>query len=143
MSANLLRARPLGTLALTLACAALAAAGGAGTAAASAEGCTYTTFPYEYVCTYVHGKGLHVDTVDVIRGKMAGGTIRDYSASVTVDEPDGGHDEFWTTAYPDKVYGRAVVTLHIDQSFEDGSKICGSFYEGGQLQDTTCLGIHS
>jgi hypothetical protein len=142
MSAGLPRTLRILKLALALAGGALCVFGGAGTAAASAEGCTYTDFPHQYVCAYVHGKGLHVDTVDVIRGKLDGGSIRDYSATVTVQEPDGTSYWFWTPTYEEKHYGRVVLTLNIDTYFDDGSKICGSFYESGTLQDTACERIH-
>jgi len=53
-------------LAIALAGVVACLLGVTGTAAASASGCTYTDFPYAYVCANVNGKGLHLDSVDVI-----------------------------------------------------------------------------
>jgi len=141
MSANLLR-RGTGTLALALAGAAACLLGGAGTAAASASGCTYTDFPTNYVCHNVNGEGLHVDTVDIIRAKWSGSSIRDYQALVTVQERDGDRYEFWSRVHDRKRFGRVVITLRFDRSFDDNSKICSSFLEGGAIQDTVCDKIH-
>jgi len=114
----------------------------AGTAAASASGCTYTDFPYAYVCANVNGKGLHLDSVDVIRAKWNGSSIRDYQALVTVQEKDGQRYEYWSPVYNEKHFGRVVVTLLFDNWFDDGSKICASFLESGTIQDTVCKKIH-
>ncbi|MDX6647077.1 MAG: hypothetical protein QOK40_2804 [Miltoncostaeaceae bacterium] len=141
MSANPPRRR-ITTLALTLAGAAACILGGAGTAAASASGCTYTDFPTNYVCHNVNGKGLHLDSVDIIRAKWSGSAIRDYQALVTVQEPDGDRYEFWSPAYHKKKFGRVVITLTFDHYFDHNSKICSSFLEGGAIQDTVCNKIH-
>ena len=125
-----------------LAAGALALGAGATTAAASAEGCTYTDVPNAYVCGQVHGKKLHVDSMDVVRGKYPGGTISAYHAEVTVRSPRGTIWWFGSATHEGKSYVRAYRTLEIDRSFPDGSEICGSFFEGGQLQDTVCFRIH-
>jgi hypothetical protein len=133
----------LGRLALGgIAAGAIAFGAGASTAAASADGCTYTSVPNEYVCGVVHGERLHVDTVDVVRGKYPGGTIRDYHATVTVRSPRGTVWRYRSSTHEGKTYVRAYRTLKIDGDFPDGSRLCGSFYEGGSLQDTVCFDIH-
>jgi hypothetical protein len=141
MSATSVRNR-FATLALTLAGATTCILGGAGTAAASANGCTYTAVPRDYVCHYVHGKGLHLDSVDVIRGRWGGGAIRNFSAMVTVQERDGDRYVFTSPTYPEKRFGRVVITFDFDHYFDDKSKICSSFFEDGVLQDTVCDEIH-
>ena len=125
-----------------LAAGAMALGAGATTAAASAEGCTYTDVPNAYVCAQVHGKKLRVDTVDVSRGKFPGGTISDYHAEVTVRSRAGGFWWFRSGTREGKSYTRAYMTVDVNRSFPDGSKLCGSFFEGGQLQDTVCFRIH-
>jgi hypothetical protein len=137
MNATSVRGR-FATLALTLAGAATVMLGGAGTAAASASGCTYTAVPRDYVCHYVHGKGLHVDSVDVIRGRWGGGAIRNFSAMVTIQERDGDRYAFTSPTYREKRFGRVVITFDFDRSFEHGSKVCSSFFEDDVLQDTVC-----
>lgn len=141
MSANVVRNR-IAMLALSLAGAGACLLGAAGTAAASASGCTYTDFPYNYVCANVNGKGLHLDSVDVIRAKWNGSAIRDYQALVTVQERDGDRYEYSGPVYNKKRFGRVVVTLLFDHYFDDNSKICASFLEGGAIQDTVCEKIH-
>ncbi len=93
-----------------LAAGALALGAGATTAAASADGCTYTDVPNAYVCAQVHGKKLHVDTVDVSRGKYPGGTISDYHAEVTVRSPRGTVWWFRSATHEGKSYTRAYMT---------------------------------
>jgi hypothetical protein len=137
MSADLLRNR-ITRLAMTLAGAALCIAGSAGTAAASASGCTYTDFPTGYVCSNVNGKGLHVDSVDVVRGKWHGEAIRNYQALVTVQERDGDRYEFWGRVFNEKKFGRVVISMDFDHWFDHDSKICSSFIESGEIQDTVC-----
>jgi hypothetical protein len=125
-----------------LAAGAMALGAGATTAVASAEGCTYTDVPYAYVCGQVHGEKLHVETVDVSRGKFPGGTIKDYHAEVTVRSPGGGFWWFRSGTHEGKTYTRAYMTVDIHRSFPDGSKLCGTFFEGGDAQDTVCFRIH-
>jgi hypothetical protein len=137
MSATSVRNR-FAVLALTLAGAATCILGGAGTAAASANGCTYTAVPRDYVCHYVHGKGLHLDSVDVIRGRWGGGAIRNFSAMVTIQERDGDRYVFTSPTYHEKRFGRVVITFDFDRSFEHRSRICSSFFEDEVLQDTVC-----
>lgn len=133
----------LGRLALGgLAAVALAVGIGPSTALASADGCTYTQFPDEYVCGTVKGKKLHVDEVTVIRGKVAGGTIKNYHALVTVQAPNGSRWEFTSAVHKGKSYLRAWRTLKLDRSFPDNSRLCGSFFENGDYQDTVCFKIH-
>jgi hypothetical protein len=126
-----------------IAAGAMVLGAGASTAAASADGCTYTTFPDEYVCGVVEGEGLHIESMDVIRGKLLGGTIRDYHAEVTVTSPRGTKWRYRSETHSGKTYLRAYRSLGIDRDFPDGSTICGSFFEGGDLQDTVCFDIHS
>ena len=116
---------------------------GASSAAASADGCTYTSFPDEYVCGVVEGEGLHVETMDVVRGKLLGGTIRDYHAEVTVTSAAGTEWRYTSETHAGKTYLRADRSLGIHRDFPDGSRICGSFFEGGDLQDTVCFDIHA
>ena len=121
---------------------AVAFGSGVSTAAASADGCTYTEFPHEYVCAQVHGEKLHVDKVVVIRGKLPAGVIDDYHAEVNVYTPAGRHLVYRSTVRTGKRYTRAVVTVHLNRSFPDGSKICGAFFERGSWIDSACFKIH-
>ena len=125
-----------------LAAGALALGAGATTAAASADGCTYTDVPNAYVCAKVHGEKLHVEKVDVSRGKFPGGTISDYRAEVTVKSPAGETWWFRSGTHEGKSYTRAYMTVDVDRAFPDGSKLCGTFFEGGDEQDAVCFRIH-
>jgi hypothetical protein len=140
MGAHLARNR-FAMLGTALAASAACCLGGAGGAAASASGCTYTDFPTGYVCANINGKGLHLDSVDVIRGKWHGEAIRNYQALVTVQQKDGKRFEYWGRVYNKKKFGRVVITMDFDHWFADDSKICASFIEGGDIQDTVCKKI--
>jgi hypothetical protein len=134
--------RPGRALIAAAAAAALVAGAGAGTAAGSADGCTYTEFPHEYVCASVTGKKLHVEKVEVVRGKLPAGVIDDYHGEANVYTPDGRHLVFRSSLRTGKRYARAHVTIRIGRSFPDGSKICGAFFERGSWIDSACFRIH-
>ena len=136
------RSAPVRALIGALAAATLVAGAGASTAAADADGCTYTEFPHEYVCATVHGKKLNVEKVEVIRGKLPAGVIDDYHAEVNVYTPAGRHLVSRSSVRTGKRYTRARVTVHINRSFPDGSKICGAFFERGGWIDSACFRIH-
>ena len=136
------RSAPLRALIGAVAAAALVAGAGASTAGATADGCTYTEFPHEYVCATVHGKKLNVEKVVVIRGKLPAGVIDDYHAEVNVYSPAGRQYVYRSGVRTGKRYTRAVVTVHINRSFPDGSKICGAFFERGGWIDSACFKIH-
>ena len=131
-----------GLLAGAIAAGAVAFGSGVSTAAAEADGCTYTDVPYAYVCGVVHGEKLRVDTVDVVRGKYPGGTIKDYHAEVTIRSPRGSVWTYRSGTHEGKSYTRAYMTVEIGGWFPDGSKLCGTFFESGDPQDTVCFGIH-
>ena len=135
--------RSLGRVLLgAVAAAAVAFGSGVSTAAAEADGCTYTEFPHEYVCANVHGKKLNVEKVEVIRGRLPAGVIDDYHAEVNIYTPAGRHIVYRSTLRTGKRYTRARVTVHIDRSFPDGSKLCGAFFERGTWIDSACFRIH-
>ncbi len=136
------RSAPVRALIGAVAAAALVAGAGASTAGATADGCTYTEFPHEYVCATVHGKKLNVEKVVVIRGKLPAGVIDDYHAEVNVYTPAGTQHVYRSSVRTGKRYTRAVVTVHINRSFPDGSKICGAFFERGGWIDSACFKIH-
>jgi hypothetical protein len=134
--------RLAGLLAGGLAAGALVLGAGAGTAVAHADGCTYTDIPDAYVCAVVHGAKLRVDSVDVSRGKFPGGTIRDYHAEVTVRSPRGSLFTYRSGTHEGKTYTRAYMTVDVGGWFPDGSRLCATFFEGGDAQDTVCFRIH-
>jgi hypothetical protein len=131
--------RGLAAAALSL---ALLGTAGTGTAAADASGCTYTSFPAEYVCGNVYGDGLHVDEVEVIRGKLEGAAIYDLHGKAKVETPGGSEYWFSGDTVEGKTFGRQYVTVEVNQSFPDGSKICARAYERGEYVDAACFDIH-
>ena len=139
---SLRASKPARALIGAAAAAALVAGAGAGPAAASADGCTYTEFPHETVCASVHGKKLNVDKVEVKRWRLPGGVIDDYHGEVNVYTPAGKHYVFSSTVRRGKRYTRAVVTIHLNRSFPDGSKICGAWFERDAYVDSACFKIH-
>jgi hypothetical protein len=136
------RSAPARALLGALAAATLVAGAGASSAAAKAEGCTYTSFPHEYVCATINGKKLNVENVVVVRGVLPAGAIDDYHAEANVYTPSGEHYVFTSSVRMKKRYARAVVTIHINRSFPDGSKVCGAFFERGEWVDSACNKLH-
>ncbi|MDX6554432.1 MAG: hypothetical protein QOD86_627 [Miltoncostaeaceae bacterium] len=134
--------RPARALIGAATAAALVVGVGAGTAAASADGCTYTEFPHEYVCASVTGKKLNVEKVEVVRGKLPAGVIDDYHGEANVYTPAGKHYVFTSSVRTGKRYTRAHVTIRINRSFPNGSKICGAFFERDSWIDSACFKIH-
>jgi hypothetical protein len=134
--------RLAGLLAGGLAAAGIALGAGAGTALASADGCTYTDIPYDYVCAVVHGEKLRVDSVDVSRGRFYGGGIRNYHAEVTIRSPRGSLFTYRSGTHEGKTYTRAYMTVGVGGWFPDGSRLCATFFEDGAAQDTVCFRIH-
>lgn len=121
----------------------LFASTGAEPASANASGCTYTAIPRQYVCGNVKGQKLFVNKIDVIRGKLDGSAIYDLTTSASVTEPGGRRWTFAGGRVPGKTFGRQYATVNIKRSFPSGSRICGSAFERGQLQDTVCFTIHN
>jgi len=117
------------------------------TASASSTGCTYTSFPNEYVCFTINAKGTNVDSFVVIRGKAPTFSeplkwVCKYEASVKVVAPNG-NTSIWPSRYHGPcVFARAEVTIKSSHSFPSGSRACGSFYENKVRQDTACNRIH-
>ncbi len=136
------RSAPLRALIGAVAAAALVAGAGASTAGATADGCTYTEFPHEYVCATVHGKKLNVEKVVVIRGKLPAGVIDDYHAEVNVYTPAGKHLRLREQrAHRQALHARRGDGAH--QPLVPGRrKICGAFFERGGWIDSACFKIH-
>jgi hypothetical protein len=114
-------------------------------AAAMVDGCTYTSFPFHYVCTQIHGGGLYVDKFVVVRGKgnPADHSVCNFQGKVTVKAPDGRIWRYASSYRPGCQLGRATRTITVNRTYPNGSRACGSFYENAVLQDTACLRIYS
>ena len=134
--------RLIACIAPTLAGLALLGSIGTGSAAADANGCTYTSFPDEYVCGVVDGTKLHVDKVTVIRGKLSGGAMYDFHAVAWVKAPNGKTTTIQGGTLRGKRFGRQYIDVRVNRSFPDGSKICAKAYERDGYVDAACFKIH-
>jgi hypothetical protein len=141
-----LRLPRAGRLALVFALAGLATAAAlavrAPAAKAVTDGCTYTDFPFRYVCFQIHGYKRYVEKFVVVRGKLDGGGICNYRGRVVVRAPSGRTWRYRSTYRPGCQPIRATRTIYVTRRYPDNSHACGSFYENGELQDTACLWIH-
>ena len=139
-------------LAAALGVTALSMSSHTSTAAASSQGCTYTSVPFEYVCFNIKGTGTWVDSFSVTRGKVAPtvplGSVCNFKARIRVTAPDGTVWQQTTKVREGCVTLRATVNVRPGQgtsggrAFLSGSRACGSFYENDVLQDTACNMIH-
>lgn len=134
--------RLMKTITTTIAGLALLGSIGTGSAAADANGCTYTSFPDEYVCGVVDGTKLHVDKVTVIRGKLSGGGMYDFHGKVWVKSPSGKTKTINGGTLRGKRFGRQYIDIRVNRSFPDGSKICAKAYERSGYVDAACFKIH-
>jgi hypothetical protein len=115
---------------------------GTGAVSADASGCTYTTFPTEYVCAKVKGKKLYVDTVTVIRGKFDGAAMYDFHAEVTVKTPAGKLYTIKGGTLTGKRFARQYIDVRVKRSYPDGSKLCARAFERDGYVDAACFKIH-
>jgi hypothetical protein len=138
------RAGVLGTLALAVALVVLTMSMSASAAPASSQGCTYTSFPDQYVCLNINGSKLHVDSFGVIRGKLYDSNgICNYHATMRVTAPNG---QTWNYRSPTRSgcsIGRAGRAFMVNRNYPNNSRACGTFYENNVVQDTACNKIHS
>jgi hypothetical protein len=133
-------------IAAVFAVAALATAAAlavrAPTAGAVTDGCTYTDFPYRYVCFQIHGYKRYVDKFVVVRGKLDGAGICNYKGKIVVRAPSSRTWTYWTTYRAGCQPFRATRTRYVRRTYPNNSRACGSFYENNVLQDMACLWIH-
>ena len=105
----------------------------AGSASATAQGCTFA--PGGYICNTTQGSGGRVDQVVAIRGRsIATGMICNYSADVSVQDPYGRPVWFGHKSHIGCYPYRATLTFPVHRTFPCGYVTSVAWYESGVQQ---------
>lgn len=130
------RTRAAIAIAATAAVATIAALGAAAPdARVDANSCAFA--PEGYTCNNTYGGGLHVDRVEVVRGKASWEGICSYSASVEVHGPDGAllfSERTGIVRDGECVPGRAYITIPVNRDFPANSELSTRFFERDEQQ---------
>lgn len=132
-----------GMLASILAASAVAVSLLPGSAAASSSGCTYTTFPIDFVCFGINGQSTHVSDFWVTRNRNGpANCIYNSHAEVWVKTAGGRQVYFHRTpVHRGCVAVRKPWRIWVNRHFPHDSTACGAAYEDGRLQAIACLKI--
>jgi hypothetical protein len=105
----------------------------AGSASATAQGCTLA--PSGYVCNTTYGSGARVDKVVAIRSRsVSAGFICNYSADVSVQDPWGRSVWYRHLSHEGCTALRATLTFPVNRTFYCGYVTSVAWFESGVRQ---------